>query len=84
MVFFFVRVLRIGGQISHTYGRLVLTGLTSLFAVQVFWNLAMSVGLVPVMGISFPFLSYGVTQLLVQLCVMGMMLSVTRRRYMPA
>ncbi|MCL6458842.1 MAG: permease prefix domain 1-containing protein [Gorillibacterium sp.] len=60
----------------------LMIGLASLFAVQVIWNLGMSFGLLPIMGVSLPFLSYGPVQLFFQLLMMGIMLSVSRRRTM--
>jgi cell division protein FtsW (lipid II flippase) len=83
LLFFFTRLFRVSKQIQHRYGRLLLTGLTTLFAFQVLWNLGMAVGLVPIMAIPLPFVSNGGTMLFFQLVMTGIMLSVTRRRYMP-
>lgn len=48
----------------HLFGRLVAFGLTVNYSVYVFVNVAMVMGLIPVVGIPFPPLSYGGTSLL--------------------
>lgn len=60
------------------YGSLVVIGITSLLAIQVFLNVAVVTNLVPCTGISLPFFSYGGTALLIQLGEMGIVLSVSR------
>lgn len=60
------------------YGALVITGLTSLLAIQVFLNVAVVTNLIPATGISLPFFSYGGTALLIQLAEMGVILAISR------
>lgn len=60
------------------FGSLVITGITSLLAIQVFLNVAVVSNLIPCTGISLPFFSYGGTALLLQLFEMGIILSVSR------
>lgn len=48
----------------HVFGRLMAFGLTANFSVYVFVNVAMVMGLIPVVGIPLPLLSYGGTSLL--------------------
>lgn len=48
----------------HMFGRLVAFGLTANYSVYVFVNIAMVMGLIPVVGIPFPPLSYGGTSLI--------------------
>ena len=60
------------------YGALVITGITSLIAIQVFLNVAVVTNLVPNTGISLPFFSYGGTALWIQLAEMGIVLSISR------
>ena len=60
------------------YSSLVVTGLTSLLAIQVFLNVAVVTNLLPSTGISLPFFSAGGTALWIQLVEMGIILSVSR------
>ena len=57
---------------------LVVAGITTLLAIQVFLNVAVVTNLVPCTGISLPFFSYGGTALLIQLGEMGIILSASR------
>ncbi|MEG2120312.1 MAG: putative peptidoglycan glycosyltransferase FtsW, partial [Pseudoflavonifractor sp.] len=58
------------------FGALLVVGITTLMAVQVFLNIAVVTNLIPVTGVSLPFFSYGGTALLIQLAEMGIILSV--------
>jgi len=60
------------------FGTLVVAGLTTKLAVQVFFNIGVVSGLLPATGISLPFFSYGGTALMLQLFEMGIILAVSR------
>lgn len=61
------------------FGALLVVGITTLMAAQVFLNIAVISNLIPVTGISLPFFSYGGTALMIQLLEMGIILSVSRQ-----
>lgn len=61
------------------FGALVVVGITTLMAVQVFLNIAVVTNFIPVTGISLPFFSYGGTALIMQLIEMGIILGVSRQ-----
>lgn len=61
---------------SHTFGRLVALGVVSTLFLYVFINTAMVMGLLPVVGIPLPLMSYGGTSLLSMLMGFGFLLSV--------
>ncbi|MEG0765004.1 MAG: putative lipid II flippase FtsW [Pseudoflavonifractor sp.] len=61
------------------FGSLMVVGITTLLAVQVFLNIAVVAHVIPVTGVSLPFFSYGGTALLIQLAEMGIILSVSRQ-----
>lgn len=61
------------------FGSLVIVGIMTLFAFQVFANVAVVTNLFPVTGISLPFFSYGGTALLIQMAEMGLVLSISRQ-----
>jgi len=60
------------------FGSLVITGMTGLLAIQVFFNIAVVTNLVPCTGVSLPFFSYGGTALWIQLIEVGIILSISR------
>ncbi len=61
------------------FGSLLVVGITTLMAAQVFLNISVVTNLLPTTGISLPFFSYGGTALLIQLAEMGIVLSVSRQ-----
>lgn len=61
------------------FGSLLIVGVTTLLAFQVFLNVAVVTNLFPVTGISLPFFSYGGSALLIQLAEMGVVLAVSRQ-----
>jgi len=61
------------------FGSLLIVGVTTLLAFQVFLNVAVVTNFFPVTGISLPFFSYGGTALLIQLAEMGVVLAVSRQ-----
>ncbi len=63
---------------AERFDLLVCAGITTLLAIQVFFNVAVVTNLVPCTGISLPFFSYGGTALLIQLGEMGIVLSASR------
>lgn len=61
------------------FGSLIIAGITTMMALQVFLNIAVVTNLIPVTGISLPFFSYGGTALILQLVQVGIVLSVSRQ-----
>ena len=61
------------------FGTLLIVGIMSLMAFQVFFNIGVVTGFLPPTGISLPFFSYGGTALMITLGEMGMVLSVSRQ-----
>lgn len=61
------------------FGSLLVVGITTLLAVQVFLNIAVVTNFMPTTGISLPFFSYGGTALVIQLVEMGIVLGVSRQ-----
>ena len=70
----------------HQFGRLVAMGITSTFFLYFFINIAMVMGLLPVVGLPLPLVSYGGTALLTLMLCIGLLLNVFVHRdvQMPA
>jgi rod shape determining protein RodA len=72
--------IRIAGSARDRLGTLLAIGVTVLFAVHVFVNIAMTIGLVPITGIPLPFISYGGSFVLSCCLLQGLVQSVWRFR----
>ena len=59
----------------HAFGRLLAVGLTTNFFLYACINIAMVMGLIPVVGAPLPLVSYGGTSMLAALVAFGLMLS---------
>ncbi len=72
--------IRIAGLSRDRFGTLLALGVTVLFMMHVFVNIAMTIGLVPITGIPLPFISYGGTFVLSCCLLQGLVQSVYRFR----
>ena len=73
------RGLAIAAETREPFGRLLATGLATLVAVEVLINTGMTVGLLPVTGLSLPLVSYGGSGLLAHAVAIGLLLNVGLR-----
>ena len=74
-----VRIFIIALRIKDRYGRLLVTGGLTIFAVQFLYHTGMTFGLLPIVSMSLPFMSYGLMPTLLGAFIMGLALSVYRR-----
>ncbi len=72
--------LEIAGANTDPFGRLLAAGIVSMFAIQLIVNVAMTVGLMPITGLTLPFLSYGGSSILVSMLCVGLLNNVGRWR----
>ncbi|MCL2081592.1 MAG: putative lipid II flippase FtsW [Oscillospiraceae bacterium] len=82
MSLFVLLILRgywIAMRARDRFGSLLVTGVITLLALQVFFNIGVVSTFLPTTGISLPFFSYGGTALILQLAQMGVVLAVSRR-----
>lgn len=76
---FAVLGLRIAARASDPFGGLLVVGLIAIIVGQSFFNIASSLGLVPLIGVPLIFVSHGGTALALSLAEVGVILSVSRR-----
>ncbi len=76
----FHRGFLIAAQTRDPYGRLLVVGLITMLAMHTIVNTGMTLGLMPVVGLPLPFMSYGGSWLLTCLTAVGICLSVSVRR----
>ena len=75
-----LRVLWIGRQASHDYGMLIAVGVGAVLIAQTLENVGMCLALLPVVGITLPFLSCGGSSLLATYILVGMVHSVSAHK----
>ncbi len=63
-------------------GMLMASGIVSMIALYVFINIGMAVGIVPVVGVPLPLVSYGGTSIITTFLALGLLLNIQVRRFM--
>ena len=70
------RALRILTSAKNLYGALVVGGVTAMLMFQVFVNVGMTIGIMPITGVPLPLMSYGGSSVLVTFLAIGLLQSV--------
>ncbi|QHW34175.1 rod shape-determining protein RodA [Paenibacillus rhizovicinus] len=70
------RMIIIAFQCYDLRGSFIVIGIVSMYVFQVFQNIGMMIGLMPITGITLPFISYGGTSLLLNMLCIGIVFSV--------
>ena len=76
------RGLEIATEAKDIFGALMAFGITAMIAVQLVVNVGMVVGIMPVVGVPLPLLSYGGSSLVVTCLGIGLVMSVHMRRFL--
>ena len=80
LLIFITRISRNAFKTKDLYGKLLVIGGATLIAVPACWNILMGFRIVPIMGVSLPFISYGGSMLLFYSTIVGLILNVYRRK----
>ncbi|MEX1127091.1 MAG: rod shape-determining protein RodA [Vicinamibacterales bacterium] len=80
-LFVILRSLEAARLAKDRLGAYLVGGIVAGFAFQVIYNIAMSVGLAPVKGITLPLMSYGGSSLIATMATFGLILNVRMRRF---
>jgi rod shape determining protein RodA len=75
------RAIRVAWLAKDPFGTYVGAGIASMFAIQMFVNVGMVIGIMPITGIPLPFLSYGGTSVIVSFAAVGLLESIHMRRF---
>ena len=76
-----VRIWQIARVASDPFGRLLTVGILSMLLFQVFQNVGMTIGIMPITGIPLPLMSHGGSGTVTAFAAVGIVISVGARRY---
>ncbi len=79
-VYLFLRILKIASSTKDEFLSLTITGILSIYIIHFLINVGMVVGILPVIGIPLPFVSYGGSSLLVNMFMLGIIANVYKNR----
>lgn len=72
--------LNVSKNAPDTFGRLLAIGITSSLTLQALINIAAMLGLVPLTGVTLPFISFGGTSLVISFIQIGILLNISKQR----
>lgn len=81
--FLLVRMMKILHKSVDFYGALIISGVIGMFTFQIFENIAMTMGLMPVTGITLPFLSYGGSSVIANVLAVALVMNIYSREKNP-
>ncbi|MBL7031876.1 MAG: putative lipid II flippase FtsW [Nitrospira sp.] len=74
----FIRGVQVSTRTSDPFSYFLTMGLSMMIGVQAVINFAVSMGLMPTKGLPLPFISYGGSALLINMCAAGILISISR------
>ncbi len=77
-VVFAIRGLKIASKVPDSFGRLLVVGIVIMIVAQAFVNIGAMLGVLPLSGITLPFVSHGGTSLFITLLEVGIILSISK------
>jgi len=84
LILFFLLVMRIfyiATQVQDRYSSFAISGIGIYFLLQVFINLAMVMGMFPVVGVPLPFISYGGSSMIANMLALGIVINLSKHRH---
>ena len=79
-VLLFLRILRISSLSKDEFLSLTSIGILSVYFAHFIINIGMVVGIMPVIGLPLPFISYGGSSLIVNMIMLGILANIYRTR----
>ena len=75
-----IRLVQLASQMNHPFGSLIAASAAGMFLIQIYINVGMVLGLLPVIGIPLPLVSYGGSALLANTTLLAIVLNLHMRR----
>ncbi|WP_025026656.1 rod shape-determining protein RodA [Caldalkalibacillus mannanilyticus] len=73
------RLVQIALTCNDVFGSYIVAGIIGMLVFQIFQNIAMTIGLMPITGLALPFISYGGSALLTNMIAIGIVLNISMR-----
>lgn len=77
IVYFDINIVKLGGKSYNNNDKLLTGGIIAVLLFQQIHNISMTIGLLPIMGITLPFISYGGSSLLSYMILIGMLFNIS-------
>lgn len=73
---FIYRLIQIALETADPFGTYIVTGYVAMFTFQIFQNIGMTMGVLPITGLPLPFISYGGSTMIVNLVGLGLIMAI--------
>lgn len=77
---FLQRGLLVSAKCEDLFGKLLAAGITVAICLQAFINISVASSMLPATGVPLPFISYGGTSLFITMCMIGILLNISKKR----
>ncbi|MDP4087644.1 MAG: rod shape-determining protein RodA [Bacillota bacterium] len=78
--FLLYRIMRIGKRSKDLFGTIICVGVFSSFLFSIVENIGMTIGIMPITGITLPFMSYGGSSMLTNFMAIGLVINIGMRK----
>ncbi len=75
------KIISMGTKAKDRFGSMLCFGIAGYFTLHIFINIAMAIGIFPVVGVPLPFISYGGSFMLMNFICIGLILNISWRRF---
>ncbi|TCI26532.1 rod shape-determining protein RodA [Exiguobacterium sp. SH3S2] len=76
---FLYRMIHIALEASSPFGSYIVTAVIAMFTFQIFQNIGMTIGVLPITGLTLPFISYGGTGIIMNMIAIGLVMNVASK-----
>lgn len=76
LIYFSVRLIFLATNSNHNINKYIIAGILGMLIYQQFQNIGMTLGIMPITGITLPFISYGGSSLLSYMLMMGIIFNI--------
>lgn len=77
IIYFDINIIKSGSKSYNNNDKLLTSGIISILLFQQIYNISMTIGLLPIMGITLPFISYGGSSLISYMILIGMLFNIS-------
>ncbi|HMA99930.1 MAG TPA: rod shape-determining protein RodA [Spirochaetota bacterium] len=78
---FLARLIKIAKEVKDYLGGIIVSGIITMFVIQIFINIGMTIGLAPITGLPLPFITYGGSTMWTSMIAVGIVLNIESRKY---
>lgn len=80
IILFDIRIINIGKSTINRIDKYIIAGIIGIFLYQQIQNISMTIGLLPITGITLPFISYGGSSLIAYMILIGIILNINNNK----